>query len=307
MQRLSIHMPAGVSLLAGLSMFAGVALVAIAAGPAARAQSWTMPQPTAPVACVADAKALPLVTPGSFTMSINATIPPTQYIDKTGQIVGMNVDLGNEIARRLCLKPAYMNVQFEVQIPGLQNKRWDMIDTGLFFTPERAKVMQLVPYSVNSLGVVVPSGNPRGIKDTRDLAGRVVGTEIAGFEEKTLRSINDDQVKAGLKPMDIRVFNTYGDVFQALRAGQIDAVFSGDTIGTYYQKQGQFTAAISGLLPGSPAAFATADLKIAAAVTAALAAMVADGTYARMMAYYGAAGIDKWSQYSGRIQYYFNP
>ena len=198
-------------------------------------------------------------------------------------------------------------MQFEVQIPGLQNKRWDMIDTGLYYTPERAKVMQLIPYSVNALALITPAGNPKDIKSTKDLAGRIVGVEIAGFEEKKLRSINDGQIKAGLAPMDIRVFNTYGDTFQAMRAGQIDAVFAGDLIGAYYQKQGQFTTAVSGLFPGSPAAFATSNPKLAAAVVTALSSMMADGTYQKMMTFYGSTTIAKWSGYPGKATYFYNP
>ena len=289
-----------------LAAVATAGFAALLATPAL-SQTSTFPVSTEPAQCLTEGKDLPLVKPGTLTMSINATIPPAQYIDKTGKIVGMNVDFGNEIARRLCLTPEYANVQCEVQIPGLQTKRWDMIDTGLYFTPERSKTMQLVPYSVNALALIAAGGNPKGIKDPKDLAGKAVGVEIAGFEEKKLRSINDDQVKAGLASMDIRVFNTYGDTFQALRAGQIDAVFAGDSIGAYYEKQGQFTTAVTGLFPGSPGAFATSDKKIAEAVVAALAAMVADGTYAKMMSFYGSTTIDKWSQYPGKIQYFYMP
>ncbi|MFK7893094.1 MAG: transporter substrate-binding domain-containing protein, partial [Granulosicoccus sp.] len=62
---------------------------------------------------------LPTVEAGKLTMSINATLPPRQYIDASGELKGMHPDLGNEIAKRLCLEPVYTNVPFEVQIPGL--------------------------------------------------------------------------------------------------------------------------------------------------------------------------------------------
>jgi ABC-type amino acid transport substrate-binding protein len=53
---------------------------------------------------------LPTIEPGKLTMSINATLPPRQFIDASGNLQGMHPDLGNEIARRLCLEPVYMNV-----------------------------------------------------------------------------------------------------------------------------------------------------------------------------------------------------
>ena len=85
---------------------------------------------------------LPLVEAGQLTMSINATIPPKQYIDADGNLAGLHKDMGDEIAKRLCLEPVYRNVDFAVQIPGLDADRWDMINTGLYFTDERAGFMQ---------------------------------------------------------------------------------------------------------------------------------------------------------------------
>jgi len=250
---------------------------------------------------------LGLSQPGKLVMSINATIPPKQYIDKDGQLKGLHVDLGNEIAKRLCLEPEFMNVAFEVQIPGLQNKRWDMINTGLYYTAERAKTMQLIPYTINALALIVADGNPMNVAAPEDLAGHVVGTEIAGFEEKKLREINDELVAKGLAPMDIRVFNTYGDVFLALGAGQIDAVFAGDAIGKYYQEQGKFTMAVTGLYPGSPGAFATANQPLADAIVVALDAMLADGTYASLMDADGATKIDTWTEWKGQFANYYFP
>ena len=250
---------------------------------------------------------LPVIEPGKLTMSINATIPPTQYIDESGELVGLHRELGDAIAERLCLEPVYQNVSFEVQIPGLASDRWDMINTGLYYTPERSKIMQLIPYRVNSLALITPEGNPAGVDSPEDLAGKVVGVEIAGFEEKTLRELDAAQVAKGLEPMDIRVFNTYGDTFLALGAGQLDAVFAGDDIGTYYQKQGRFTKPISGLLPGTPSAFATDEMALAEAIRDALQKMADDGAYQAVMDEYGVTKLDAWDQYTGEFKVYHEP
>ncbi|MFD0979558.1 MULTISPECIES: ABC transporter substrate-binding protein [Tropicimonas] len=248
---------------------------------------------------------LPVVEEGKLVMSINATIPPKQYIDADGNIAGLHREMGDEIAKRLCLEPVYQNVDFAVQIPGLDADRWDMINTGLYFTDERAGFMQLVPYSVNALALISAAGNPLGVSEPKDLAGHAVGVEIAGFEEKKLNEINDAQVAEGLEPMDIRAFNTYGETFLALGGGQIDAVFAGDAIGSYYQEKGQFTKAATGLYPGTPGAFAFDEPDLAQAVADALNAMKADGTYDAMMEAYGTTKIDVWDRWPGEFTYFY--
>ena len=248
---------------------------------------------------------LPVIETGVLTMSINATIPPKQFINEQGDLQGLHVDLGNEIANRLCLEPNYQNVDFAVQIPGLDANRWDMINTGLYFTDKRAGFMQLVPFSVNALALIAADGNPTGITGPEDMAGKVVGVEIAGFEERKIREINDAQIAKGLASMDIRAFNTYGEVFLALGGGQIDAVFAGDAIGSYYQEKGQFSKAATGLFPGTPGAFAFDEPVLAQAVADALNAMRADGTYDSMMDAYGTTKMDAWDRWPGKFTYFY--
>lgn len=249
---------------------------------------------------------LPVVEAGKLTMSINATIPPKQYIDADGNLAGLHKEMGDEIAKRLCLEPVFRNVDFAVQIPGLDADRWDMINTGLYFTDERAGFMQLVPYSVNALALIAAAGNPEGLSGPKDLAGHAVGVEIAGFEEKKLKEINEAQVAEGLEPMDIRAFNTYGETFLALGGGQISAVFAGDAIGSYYQERGQFSKAATGLYPGTPGAFAFDEPDLAQAVADALNAMKEDGTYDAMMDEYGTTTIDVWDRWEGEFTYFYS-
>jgi polar amino acid transport system substrate-binding protein len=252
---------------------------------------------------------LELVEDGKLTMSINATIPPRQFIDSQGNLQGLHPDLGNEIARRLCLEPEYMNVGFEVQIPGLAAKRWDMVNTGMYYTPERSKIMNMVPYVVNALAIVVERGNPLGVEGYDQLAGQPVGTEIAGFADRLIREINDEQVAAGMESMDIRAFNTFAEAFAALAAGQVRGVFGPDATAAYYAERGQFAVGASGLNPGLPSSFGfdAGNVALAEAVRDVLSDMYADGTYQEMMTAYGATMIDVWDEWDGDFAVFHDP
>ncbi len=257
--------------------------------------------------CPAD---LPTITPGVLTMSINATIPPRQYIDTSGNLQGLHPDIGREIARRLCLEPEFMNVGFEVQIPGLANQRWDMINTGMYYNPDRAMIMRLVPYTVNALAIVVQRENPLGVTGYDELAGQPVGTEIAGFADALIRDINDEQVAAGFESMQIQAFNTFAEAFAALGAGQVRAVFGPDATAAWYAEQGSFDVGAAGLNPGLPSAFgfdgASGEV-LSEAVAQVLRDMVADGTYHEMLGSYGATPIELWDEYTGDIAVYYTP
>ncbi|TVR09025.1 MAG: ABC transporter substrate-binding protein [Salinarimonadaceae bacterium] len=252
---------------------------------------------------------LPTVEPGKLVMSINATIPPRQFIDSSGNLQGLHPDLGNEIARRLCLEPDFRNVGFEVQIPGLANQRWDMINTGMYYTEERSKIIRLVPYTVNALAIVVERGNPLGVTGYEELAGHPVGTEIAGFADRLIREINDEQVARGLQPMQIQAFNTFAEAFAALGAGQVRGVFAPDSTGAYYAERGQFDVGAAGLNPGLPSAFGfdPGAAELAEAVARVLSEMRADGTYQAMMEAYGATQIDLWEKWSGDFEVFYAP
>jgi polar amino acid transport system substrate-binding protein len=216
-------------------------------------------------------------------------LPPMQYVNAQGQLVGMRVELGEEIAKRLCLTPESVRVEFAAMIPGLAARRWDMINTGMFFTEERAKIMFLVWYEFQAISVSVPRGNPRNIRRIEDLAGLAVGVEQGGFEFRRTQDIAKELESKGLRPITIRPFDNFAVSFQALRARQIDAAVSIDSTGKEYDDRGEFTRALSGLY-GTPINFGFRSRPLAEAVAAALTAMRTDGSFQRLLDRYGVKG-----------------
>ena len=79
-----------------------------------------------------------LVEAGKLMMSVNPTLPPQQFVNEKGELQGLNVEMGKDIAKRLCLEPVFLRMDFPAMIPALKAARFDAIDTGLFFTEERS-------------------------------------------------------------------------------------------------------------------------------------------------------------------------
>jgi len=232
-----------------------------------------------------------LVQKGTLTMSVNPTLPPVQYVDQTGALKGMRVELGEEIAKRLCLKAEYVRIEFSAMIPGLQAGRWDMINTGIFFTEERAKLMQMLPYEDQAISISTTKGNPGKITKPDDLAGKTIGVEIGGFEERKTRELDKQLTDKGMKGMNIRTFENFAMAFQSLRAGQVEVALSIDSTGAEYQKRGDFDRVLSGLFP-TPVALALKNKPLAETVAKVLNDMKADGSFQKLFASYGVKAID---------------
>ncbi len=232
-----------------------------------------------------------IIKAGTLVMSINPTLPPLQFVDERGQLQGMRVELGNEVAKRLGLTPEYIRIEFSAMIPGLAAKRWDMINTGIFFTEERSKLMYMVPYEQAAVSFLAARGNPLKIAKIQDLAGKRISVELGGIEERRTREVSDILVKEGLKPVEVRTFNNFAEAFQALRAGQADAATSIDATAMFMQQRGDFTRAISGVFPQT-ATFAFANKALAEAVVGALNDTKKDGYYDQLFDKYGVLKVD---------------
>lgn len=236
--------------------------------------------------CTSPVKASDLTKPGTLVMSTNPTLPPLQYVDRSGQLVGMRVELGKEIARRLCLTPEYVKIEFPAMIPGLQAGRWDMINTGIFFTPERAKIMQMIPYESQTISIATPLKPKAPVTRIEDLDGRTIGVELGGFEENKAKALNAELKGKGLTGMTIRTFDSYALAYQALRAGQVEAVVSIDGVAKEYADRGEFQRALTGLFP-TPVSLAFKNRPLADAVLKVLEAMQADGSFAALLGRFG--------------------
>jgi polar amino acid transport system substrate-binding protein len=232
-----------------------------------------------------------LIKPGVLVMSINPTLPPLQFVDDKGQLGGMRVELANELCKRMGLTPEYLRVDFSTMIPGLAARRWDMINTGIFLTEERAKLMYMVPYEQAAISFLVARGNPLGIKSIDDLAGRKISVDLGSVEERRTREVARIVEQKGLKAPTVLTFNNFAEAFQALRAGQADATTSIDATAMFMQERGDFTRAVAGVFPQS-CCFAFANKTLAQTVVGTLNETRKDGYYDRLLDKYGVLKTD---------------
>ncbi|GEM_PF-2115484 len=262
----------------GISIIAGLAGAAVALG---------MLAGTAQAACEPKIGHPPLIRKGNLIAAINPTVAPIQYVNEDGEIIGLDPDLGNAIAERLCLKMVFESVQFATMIPGLQDGRFDMIDSFMFYTPERASQVIMIPYGASTIAAVVAKDNKDDIKDLNYFSGKKFAVELGTVDANDAKTASEALVAAGKPGIDVQAFKTYAEVLQTLSAGQVDGAFIGTEQAYYYQKQGQsfFRIAFAGFDPHAEA-LAFKEPALAEAVAGVLNDMKKDGSFDKLFASY---------------------
>jgi len=241
-------------------------------------------------ACVAQIRPEDLVTAGSVQLSINPTNPPQQFVDRDGTLRGLNVELAEEISRRICTPVTLVRMDFPGMIPAVKAGRLDGLNTGMFWNEERSRILFMVPYGVQGMSVVVPAASDARISNAADLAGTSVGVENNSYQQKWLNEYNAAQVAKGAKPISIRSFNTATDVTGALLAGQVDSALLIDSVARALVEKGRVREALTGL-GENRMSMAFRNKAVADAVVAALNAMQQDGSYKALFDKFGLRGL----------------
>jgi polar amino acid transport system substrate-binding protein len=245
-----------------------------------------LPLGVAAQTCSPAIPAADLVAPASLQMAINPTLPPQQFVDASGELQGLNVDMMKEVARRLCVPMAFVRMDFPPMFPALAAARFDGIDTGMFWTEERSKIAYTVPYAQQAISITVAAGSGLKISDEAGLAGRSAGVEVNAYQERWLRGVDKDIVAKGGKPIDIRTFTTATDVIAALRAGQIETAILIDQTAKEIVRRGVVEITATGL-GGAPTTLVFRNRAVAEKVAATLTAMKKDGAYDALFDRYG--------------------
>src|SRR6202022_194645 len=81
---------------------------------------------------------LQTLSPGVLRGGTYFINPPFEFVSN-GKRVGLEVDLINEIARRLRLRPLFVNTRWEVMLQQMQDGRYDCIVGGITITPARSQ------------------------------------------------------------------------------------------------------------------------------------------------------------------------
>ncbi|MEH2591532.1 polar amino acid transport system substrate-binding protein [Bradyrhizobium sp. AZCC 1721] len=174
---------------------------------------------------------------GALRLTVNSTYAPMEYRDpSTNQFVGLDIDLANELAKRLNVKIIWSETPFAELIPSLQTKRADFIISGISDRSSRRETADFVDYLTTGPQFFVLADS--AVKSAIDLCGKKVGTtrstsfpiEIEKWSKQNCEASGNPAVQyvPGENSIDVR---------NQLKQGRIDAAVQGSETLPYVQRQ----------------------------------------------------------------------
>ncbi|SFT55785.1 ABC transporter substrate-binding protein [Mesorhizobium sp. YR577] len=231
-----------------------------------------------------------LTEAGKLLLSINPTNPPQQFIDKDGNLQGLNVELAAEIGKRLCMPVELVRMDFPAMIPAMNAGRIDGLNTGMFWTEERSKLMYTVPYGRQSVSIVVAPDSDGEYTKPEDLLGKVSAVEVSSYQMNWLKKFSDEHAAATGEAVDMRTFPTATNVVSALLAGQVDNALLVDSVAREVVSKGRVKEALTDL-GAARTTLAFSNRTVAEAVVKALNEMRDDGTYQALFDKFGLTAL----------------
>lgn len=170
----------------------------------------------------------------AFVIGLDDNFPPFGFHDKQGNLVGFDVDMAKEAARRMGVKAEFKPIDWSAKEAELKGHKIDAIWSGLSITPQREENMLFSrPYQNARQIILVKEDSP--IRSKSDLAGKTVGTQEGSTG---LAAINKDtDMKAQLK--DLKLYSDNVSGFMDLKIGRIDAMVVAEVVALYYNHQNQ--------------------------------------------------------------------
>lgn len=164
---------------------------------------------------------------GVVEVGTDPTSAPYDFFDKNNKLVGLEQDLATAMGRVLGITFHFNAAQFPSIIPAIQSGRWQLGMAGFGDFAPREKVVNEIDYETEATGIVVPQGNPLGIKRLQDFCGHSIAV-VQGSIPQQLAEEAAKTCKAG-KSMSVLAFPNQAAADLAARSQRADG--SLDTYG----------------------------------------------------------------------------
>jgi polar amino acid transport system substrate-binding protein len=263
----------------------GTAAPATASPSTAASVASVAPSGSASSAAPSIAAPTSLVKPGELSNCVDIEYSPMEFFQPSAPTtpVGFDVESFQAVAKKLGLTEKIVNTAFDGLIPALVAKRCDIVWTALYINETRTKQADAVPYFKSSHQIMVPAGNPKGIKSETDLCGKTISIQSGGLVEQASKAASDKCTAAGQPAIKVQGYAKVADELQQIVVGRVDAVWETDTGVADFRLKNPGKYDIAYTVPGNfqyGIYYGKGKTDLGTALSAALKALKDDGTLA---------------------------
>lgn len=206
-------------------------------------------------------------------VGFEGTYPPFNFLNDKKKYDGFDVDISNEIAKRLGVKTKFIATKWDSLIGGLKSDKFDIIIGQMTVTEERKKSVDFTePYVVTG-SVLVTRNDTNDIKLLNDIKGKDVGVGGGTTFEEVAKSVDGANVK---------LYKAMNDYVQDLMNKRLDVIINDQLLMSYNIKERKLPIQISSDILNKDEigmAVKKGNEDFIKKVNTALAEMKQDGTY----------------------------
>ncbi|MEX3787496.1 ABC transporter substrate-binding protein [Paraburkholderia sp. JPY432] len=222
----------------------------------------------------------------TIRFGVDASYPPFESKGADGKLVGFDIDLGNEICKRVGAKCVWVENDFDGMIPALKAKKFDGVLSSMSMTPQRAEQIAFSSKLFNTPTRLVAKQGSGILPTAESLKGKTVGVEQGTIQETYAKTYWEP---AGAKVVP---YQNQDQVYADLISGRLDAALQ-DAVqadqgflktprGKGFAFVGQDLNDPKILGSGAGIGMRKEDTDLKAKVDKAIADMIKDGTYKKI-------------------------
>lgn len=224
---------------------------------------------------------------GTLRVGTEGTYAPFTYHDSTGALVGFDVEIGREIAKRIGVEAQFVEGPWDGLIAGIDANRYDVVINQVGITEERQQKYDFSEPYIASKAALVVRGDSADIASFEDLAGKRAAQTLTSNYGKLAQEHG-----AEIVPTD-----GFDQSIALVVQGRADATIN-DSLSFYDFKKQQPDANVKIVATQADADFSGVLLakgkpELVEAINAALADIKADGTYAALSEKYFGADVSQ--------------
>lgn len=223
-----------------------------------------------------------------------AYAPMESFKPGTEEPEGVDIDLCQSIASRFGegVRCEFRNAVFDTLITGLKSDRFDLVMSSMTDNAERQSEVDFVDYLLAGSSILVKKGNPERIASLDDLCGKTVALQRGTTNEELGQRQAQACTAQGKGGLNVLAFDTDPEAQQQVKVGRAVADIADFPVAAYAARAsggGEDFELVGEQIDPAPYGIAVAKgaTELRDAIQEALQAVIADGTYDRVLERWG--------------------